>query len=143
MRAFFDKYGGDYEPSLAVEMMCEALYAIKEKVERGDSNIRQDFSILSGMIDDFLQDSQGVEFKPKKHKSYNHAQNYGREHHGSPEKYDPYQTTDRLGYNYFPIYPLFERGGYPDPNFYPRNAGGQDGSQGRGQSGGQSGRGNR
>lgn len=129
MKEFFDKYGGgSREPYQALEMIIEKLCRAKEKIERGDSNVMNDLSDASNMLDDFAHEAKTAEFKPREYSSYRSSE------------YNPYRINDRIGYqqtqgHYFPMYPMypiFEEGG--------RGREGGDGRPGR-QGGGSGGRG--
>jgi hypothetical protein len=104
MKQFFDKYGQGHEPHHAIEIMEEVLFEIKEKIEKGDPNVRQELEELSNMVDDFEQELQTVQLKPRKFQEY----------HEFEQQQQPYQTSGRIGYNLYPPYiypPFFERGG--------------------------------
>lgn len=109
MKEFFDKYGGGHEPYHAIEIMLQKLYGIKEKVERGESNITPDLKQLSDMLDDFAKHTQGQTFSPRKYQDYHPR----REGGGMHNEYNPYRTTGTIGYdwypNVYPMYPFFER----------------------------------
>lgn len=108
MKDFFDKYGnGSKEPYQALEMIIYRLCEIKEKVERGDSNIMSDLSEASNMLDDFAHQAKSTDFKPREYRNIQGHSQYSPQNH-----FDVYRTDGRLGYqqtqgHYFPMYPIY------------------------------------
>lgn len=106
MKEFFQKYGGRYEdPYEAIEMMCNRLYQIKDKVEQGDESHIQDLSELSNMIDDYVRSIQNYELKPmQKGAEY---KNYEPQKGGAQNEYYPNRTVGFHYPNVYPLYPFF------------------------------------
>lgn len=131
MKTFIEKYGGrGHEAYDAIDVMDEQWHKIKEKVERGDSNVRNELSVLSNMIDEFLQHSQNVEFKPRPY----HNPRYGGKHGMNPGQHQNYDPRRYIGYEYdqgqpqghYPMYPIWWWFGEGDRGRYGREGYGRD-----------------
>jgi len=142
MREFFEKYGSSsQDPYAAIELLCEELYAIKEKVRMGDMSHVQELVQLKTMIDDYLRNIQNYNLQPRqkqpKQKGFK-GQSYK---HYRPEWQDQYQQP--MGFHPFPpiIYPPFPMFAQPGQGGQQQQGGDQGGGQPRPGQGGQGGQG--
>lgn len=116
MEAFFKKYGGQgHDPYDAIELICNELYEIKQKVAKGQ-DVHKELEDVSNMIDDFGQLTHGMKLEPVRFRDV--QSKYGDNH--NPQNYGNYPDTRRIGYDvHYPMYPIY-------PPYFDRDNPGRD-----------------
>ncbi len=124
MKDFFLKHSKAFEPSDAIELLCDKMYEVKELVFQGDERHLRELEKLSEMIDDYVRYSKGQKFNPKEYEQQE-SQSYGPSNEMEEIERIPYRSERQIGYH-FPIYPG------PFPFYSPLDRGGRGGGGGGG-----------